>query len=165
MMPLRAARLESVEAGHITLGFAGGWTCRISIVADGVGRVLFTPAAGLREARTWAVTPADLPAVGYGGLDRASLFAASKGFVSHVDASLTLSSEKLRVHVTLEPFALTWEQLDGASWLTCCADRASYAYAEAAKSGSIVHWQARDEHDQYFGLGDKTKNVVRAFWR
>ena len=156
MLPLRAATIESVDAGQITLSFAAGWTCRISIVADGVGRVLFTPAAGLREARTWAIRPADLPTLGFGGLDRASLFAASMGTVSHVDASLTLSSEKLRVHVTLEPFALTWEQFDGASWLACCADRASYAYAAAAKSGSIAHWQARDEQDQYFGLGDKT---------
>ncbi len=37
-----------------------------------------------------------------------------------------------------------------------CADRPTFGYGSATRTGTTGHWQARDEHDQYFGLGDKT---------
>ena len=57
MKPLRKATVVSTEGGRIALAFEGGWTCAVSIVAEGVGRVLFTPPDGLREPRTWAIAP------------------------------------------------------------------------------------------------------------
>ena len=166
MTPLRKASVVSTDGGKISLAFEGGWKCAISIVSEGVGRVLFSPPNGLREPRTWAITPAPLHSSplprGERGQDRATFFASSIATVSRGDSSLTLSSAKLRARVTLEPFALTWEQFDGTAWLACCTDRPSYAYAAGAKSGVITHWQARDEHDQYFGLGDKTGPLNKA---
>ena len=166
MKPLRTATVVSTDVGKIALAVEGGWTCAISIVADGIGRVLFTSPEGLREPRTWAIAPATahpspLPQ-GERGQNRAGLFASSVADVTHVESSLTISSAKLRAEITLEPFTLTWEQFDGKAWLLCCSDRPSYAYAAGAKSGAITHWQTRDGHDQYFGLGDKTGPLNKA---
>jgi alpha-glucosidase len=156
MTPLRKATVVSTDNGRIALAFEGGWTCAVSIVCDGVGRVLFTPPGGLREPRTWAIAPAVSPSPGRRGRSRAALFVTSMGVVAYTGSSLSISSANLRAKITLEPFAISWEQFDGTAWLACCADRASFAYAAGAKSGTIAHWHARDAHDQYFGLGDKT---------
>ena len=166
MTPLRKATVVSTDNGQIALALAGGWTCNVSIVSDGVGRVLFTPPDGLREPRTWAIastTPFTRPLPqAEMGKDRAALFAASAALMSRTDSSISLSSAKLRAHIALEPFAITWEQFDASAWLACCSDRPSYAYAAGAKSGTIAHWQRRDGHDQYFGLGDKTGPLNKA---
>ncbi len=193
MTPLRKASVVSTDDGRVVLSFTGGWTCVISIVNDGIGRVLFTPPAGLREPRTWAIAdlaplprrergwgegeaslqntlggaspapplPNPLPR-GERGQNRATLFAASVASVSRVDSSLWISSPTLRAQISLEPFAITWQQFDGGAWLACCADRPSYAYSAGEKSGTIMHWQARDGDDQYFGLGDKTGPLNKA---
>ena len=191
MTPLRKATVVATKDGQITLAFDGGWTCAVGIVSDGVGRVLFTPPEGLREPRTWAIAPIVFPFPWGGGVRgagrghsselgqaantlfptsspgergqiRATLFAASVGVVTSTDSSLAISNAKLRAKINLDPFAITWEQFDGSAWLACCADRASYAYAAGTKSGAITHWQARDAHDQYFGMGDKTGPLNKA---
>ena len=90
------------------------------------------------------------------------MFPSSQGSATALDSNLSLASPNLRAKITLEPFAITWQQFDGSTWLNCCADRPSYAYAAGAKSGTITHWQARDAHDQYFGLGDKTGPLNKA---
>ena len=198
MTPLRKAALVSTDDGRVVVAFDGGWKCAISIVADGIGRVVFTPPDGLREPRTWAIA-ASFPSPRGGGVsgggdgihaklepspntltppafageglrlspaergqNRAALFPTSHGDVTQYDTALTLTSSNLRATITLSPFAVTWHQFDGTAWLACCADRPSYAYAAGAKSGTVTHWQARDGHDQYFGLGDKTGPLNKA---
>ncbi len=191
MTPLHRAEVRSGNNGIVELTFERGWKCQISIVAEGVGRVFFTPPDGLREEQTWSIAP--LPPGGGGaggegdggvhanvgssshdpplpsplpqgerGRDRAAHFSTSHGVVSHGAETITLSSAKLRAQITLEPFGIIWEQWNGTHWLTCCKDRPTYAYATEKRSGQINHWQSRDEHDQYFGLGDKTGPLNKA---
>jgi alpha-glucosidase len=162
MTPLRRAAIDAIDQACISLSFEGGWTCRIAIVSEGVGRVLFVPPEGLREPRSWAFEPGQPKGSAWQGAQRLKLFPNSIGTVARDGATLTLASGQLRVRVTLEPFGLAWEQWNGRAWLACCSDRPSYAYAAAAKSGAFTHWQARDEHDQYFGLGDKTGPLDKA---
>ena len=160
MTPLRRAEVLRTNDGAVDLGLEGGWNCRVSIVAEGVGRVFFTPPEGLREERTWSIAPlppgggaaggegdggsskhsgspdkrpplpSPLPP-GQRGQDRAALFAQSIGNVSQTDGTLMLSSKKLRAKITLEPFAIIWEQWSGALWLTCCKDRPTYEIGRA----------------------------------
>lgn len=162
MTPLRVAKLLSADASGISLALGLGWTCRVAIVAEGIGRVLFIPPDGLREPRTWAVRQGELPESPWEGADRLGLFPNAVGTISGDPGAPTLTGDRLRVHVTLESFGLAWEQWDGNAWQACCADRATYAYAAAARSGNVAHWQTRDEHDQYFGLGDKTGPLDKA---
>lgn len=162
MTPLRRAEIDSIDQGCISLAFDGGWTCRIAIVSEGVGRVLFVPPEGLREPRTWAIQLEDTEETAWQGSERLKLFRNSIGTVSRDGETVTLASKLLRVCVSIEPFGLAWEQWNGTEWLACCTDRATYAYANAARSGAFTHWQARDENDQYFGLGDKTGALNKA---
>jgi alpha-glucosidase len=157
MRPFRQATLVAAEPGQITVALDAGWQCRICLPAQGVGRVLLLPPDGLREPRTWAIAQAQSPDDPWSGADRLQLFAArTDTTLVQADGTLTLGDARLRVTVTLAPFVLTWEQHDGTQWTRICADRPTFGYGSATRTGTTGHWQARDEHDQYFGLGDKT---------
>ena len=116
MTPLRVASLLQHSNGCVDVSFTSGWRCRISLVTQSIGRVLFTPPDGLREPRTWAIAPTGhVDASDTYGQLRAELFPASVGMVeaSADGRSLRVASGTLRVDIRLEPFALTWEQFDG----------------------------------------------------
>ena len=167
MTPFRQATLQSADTRDVTLALDGGWRCRVSLVAPGIGRVLLLPPEGLREPRTWAVVNepggAGQGSDAWQGSDRLQLHAnAAAANLSQDGACITLADTLLRVQITLSPFGLRWEQWSGNEWQFCCADRPTFAYASAARSGTTGHWQQRDELDQYYGLGDKTGPLNKA---
>ena len=162
MKPFRRAALESADAHGVTVTLDAGWQARVAIVAPGIGRVLLLPPGGLREPHTWAVFDGQARDP-WQGAGRAQLFGtAPAAALTQQAGQITLSDAQLRVHITLAPFGLHWEQCSGSEWQFCCADRPSFGYASAARSGLTGHWQQRDEHDQYFGLGDKTGPLNKA---
>jgi alpha-glucosidase len=156
MRPLRTAQLTDSANGRALLALEGGWRCEVSLPGDGVGRVLWHPPDGLREPRTWAIAPPSGADVPWEGRARASLFDSSAAKVEKHHGSVALTSSALRAHVRFAPFGIEWQQRVGERWLTCCADRPTYAYAASERGTRVVHTMARDAHDQYFGLGDKT---------
>ena len=156
MTPLRRAELLACEPGRVELNLAHGWRARVTLLAGAVGRFGLLPPTGRREPRTWALDPeARFPLE---GRSCEKLFAHDpQTRVEHGPQGVTLVGERLRARIALDPFGITWEQRDAAGeWQFCCADRASYAYATSPRSGTLYHWQRRDTHDRYFGLGDKT---------
>ena len=162
MTPFRSAALEHADGHGAVLALDAGWRARVALVAPGVGRVLLLPPAGLREPHTWAVIDGQ-PRDPWRGADRSALFpAAPEATLTRDPAGLTLADDQLRVHIATDPFVLTWEQWDGSTWQRCCTDRPTFGYGSAQRSGLTGHWQRRDEHDQYFGLGDKTGPLNKA---
>ena len=162
MTPFRRAALHSADARGVTLTLDAGWQARVALVAPGIGRVLLTPPAGLREPRTWSVIDGQARDPWHGA-DRLALFAnAADATLTQDGDTVTLADALLRVRITLEPFGLRWEQWNGSAWQFCCADRPTFGYGSAARSGLFGHWQQRDEHDQYYGLGDKTGPLDKA---
>ncbi len=162
MTPFRHAKLESADPRGVVLGLDGGWRMRVALVAPGVGRTLLLPATGLREPHTWSVIDGQARDP-WQGAARSALFAdAPAATLTRSGDSITLADELLRVHIALSPPRLTWEQWNGSGWQTCCTDRPTFGYGSAARSGLTGHWQQRDEHDQYFGLGDKTGPLNKA---
>jgi alpha-glucosidase len=156
LSPLRKASLLKAGDGSVELQLERGWRARVSILDAHTGRFTLLPPEGFREPRTWALDPEGQYPLE--GRQRESLFAADASATITQDAhALTLAGASLRARITLDPFGITWEQRDAAgAWAFCCADRASYAYGTSDKSGTLHHWQRRDAHDRYFGLGDKT---------
>jgi alpha-glucosidase len=159
MRPFRQAALHHADADGVVLVLDSGWRCRIAIVAPGIGRMLMLPPEGLREPRSWAIVDGQ-ERDPWQGAGRLTLFAnAVPATLTRNANSILLSDALLRVHITLAPLKLRWEQRQGDTWQLCCADRPTFGYASSARgggSGLTGHWQQRDEHDQYFGLGDKT---------
>jgi alpha-glucosidase len=158
MTPLRKATLVSMAAGLVDLQLERGWRARVMLLDGHTGRVSLLPPDGWREPRTWALDPSGV--YPHEGRRRDDLFAPdASASAADEDSAIVLASAHLRARVALEPFAVTWQQLDAAGvWQTCAADRAdSYAYAASARTGTLWHWQQRaPAHDRYFGLGDKT---------
>jgi alpha-glucosidase len=155
MKPFRTAALDRADERGVMLTLDDGWRCRVTLVGAGVGRTLLLPPRGLREPRTWSTVDPQ----GHDpwlGADRWRLFDGATATLVRDGDVLSLAGDALRVQITLAPFGLCWEQWSGSGWQRICADRPTYAYGSAARSGVSGHWQQRDEHDQYFGLGDKT---------
>jgi alpha-glucosidase len=158
MTPLRKATLLSMAAGAIELQLERGWCARVTLIDAHTGRVTLLPPDGFREPRTWALDPGgQFPLE---GRKRAELFAPDASASATRDgAALLLAGTQLRAHIALDPFAVTWQQLDAqGQWQFCCGDRdESYAYGVSERSGMLTHWQRRQPGRQrYFGLGDKT---------
>ena len=162
MRPFRRAALERADAQGVILALDAGWRASVAIVAPGIGRVLLLPPTGLREPRSWSIVDGQArdPCR---GADRQTMFAQAAAATLTQDAHrLSLADSQLRVTITLEPFGLRWEQWSGSAWQFCCTDRPTFGYGSALRSGLSGHWQQRDEHDQYFGLGDKTGPLNKA---
>jgi alpha-glucosidase len=158
MTPLRKATLLSMSAGAIELQLERGWRARVSMTDARTGRFTLLPPDGFREPRTWALDPAgQFPLE---GRRRDGLFTPDASASATRDGeALLLAGTHLRARIVLDPFAVSWQQLDAqGQWQFCCGDRdESYAYGVSARSGTLTHWQQRDPaHDRYFGLGDKT---------
>lgn len=158
MTPLRKASLLSMAAGAVELQLERGWRARVSMVDGHTGRFTLLPPDGFREPRTWALDPSG--AFPLEGRRRDGLFAPDASATAAQDgAALTLAGSHLRARIALDPFAVTWQQLDAqGQWQFCCGDRdESYAYGVSERSGTLHHWQRRDPaQERYFGLGDKT---------
>jgi alpha-glucosidase len=162
MTPFRHATLQSANARGVTLALEHGWQCRVALVGAGIGRVLLLPPGGLREPRTWSIVDPRRHDP-WQGADRLRLFtSAADARLTQGSNGITLADAQLRVRIALAPFGLRWEQWNGSDWQYCCADRPTFGYGSAARSGLTGHWQQRDEQDQYYGLGDKTGPLNKA---
>jgi alpha-glucosidase len=158
MLALRTAQLIEAADGRAVCDLERGWRCEVALLDDGLGRVLWHPPGGLREPRTWAIAAGLAGDVPWEGRLRAELFAtrARDATVTREGGVATIATASLRAQVRLEPFGIDWQQPVAGGWVTCSADRPTYAYAVSEHGTRIVHSAARDAHDQYFGLGDKT---------
>jgi alpha-glucosidase len=156
MTPLRRAELLRAEGGCVELRLALGWRARVMLIDAGTGRFSLLPPPGWREPRTWALDPQRVFPLEGRRRDELQATDPAATIVQEAGA-ITLANARLRARIGLEPFGITWEQCDAAgAWHFACGDRESYAYAVSERSGTIHHWQRRDTHDRYFGLGDKT---------
>jgi len=157
MIPVRQATLESLDDARAVFALEHGWRCEVRLLEAGLGRMLWHPPDGMREPRTWAIATG-VDEVPWSGRDRVGLagFAADTCRCDDGGDVVTLATERLRAAIRLAPFGIAWQQLVGGEWITCCADRPTYAYAAGQRTARIVHSMVRDAQDQYFGLGDKT---------
>ena len=158
MIPLRQATVESRCTRHAPCSrssTAGGAKC--GCWKRGSAAMLWHPPDGLREPRTWAIATG-VDEVPWSGRERVGLDGFAAGTCQCDDGGdvVMLTTDRLRAVIRLAPFGIAWQQSVGGGWITFCADRPTYAYAAGQRTPRVVHSQARDAHDQYFGLGDKT---------
>lgn len=138
----------------VELDCGDGLRCQILVPALGFVRVVFIPAGGFRQDRSWMVSAGgmDVPWEGRGRLDPGDAAPPPFAF-EQVDGGITLRSEEFSLEIALSPFALRWRRPDGSLF---AADRASRAYAFGRHRPTLLHAMARHPEDRYYGLGDKT---------
>jgi len=158
MLALRTAQLIEAAAGRAMFQLERGWRCELALLDDGLGRVLWHPPGGFREPRTWSIAAGLGGDVPWEGRLRSEVFAtrARDAVVTRHASIVAIATPSLRAQATLDPFRIDWQQRAAGEWVTCSGDRPTYAYAVSERGTRIVHSAARDAHDQYFGLGDKT---------
>lgn len=153
MRPVRRAAAWRPMPHGVELECGGGLLCRVSLLADRLGRVLFLQGGAVRQPRTWMVPAPGTPDTPWEGRDRLDdgVWGTADIERSGPDG-LTLSRGRLSVRVTPDPFRLDW-LWDGQVFL---ADRPAAAYAFAQRTGALAHHAVRHPADRYYGLGDKT---------
>ena len=153
MKPLGRATPGARAADHLRFDFDSGWQCRLYVLRQGVGRVVFLRNGTLKEPRTWMVTTdgVDVPWQGRDRLDVAA-FAPPALDATPSAAGVVVTAGRLSIDVTLDPFGLAWS-IDGQRF---AEDRRTYAYGASDRDPRLHHFMVRDATDQYFGLGDKT---------
>jgi len=154
MRSIAKARLARKLERGIELDCGEGLACRVLLPAPGFVRVVFIPASGFRQGRSWMVSLGadDVP---WEGRDRLDLGGdAPVPFeLASAENRVTLHSEGISLEIALSSLALHWRRPDGALF---ASDRASRAYAFGQHQPSLLHAMARHPEDRYYGLGDKT---------
>src|SRR5438477_5681350 len=153
MQRLVNATFAGRSTDSVRLDFESGWQCRIFVLADDLVRILFLRNETLKEPRTWMVAPGsvDVPWEGRDRLDVTGFSRPAFG-ITERDGEITLTTAKLSVAVTLQPFGVRWSTGEKVF----AADRSTYSYQWSERSGVVRHSMARALTDRYFGLGDKT---------
>jgi alpha-glucosidase len=156
MKPLRTARVERLDAEGAVLALDMGWRARVTLPAGRYGRIVLLPPEGYREPRSWAIAHGrDVPWEGRGRDDTTGI-PPSAGTFEQLGNAIALRADEVAATVRLDPFGVDWQVRVGDAWHVVASDRGSYAYAVATRGTHIVHSATRDEHDHYYGLGDKT---------
>ena len=153
MRPIQAAALLHATPHGVLLACGDAGTCRISLLPDGVARVLFTRPDGLRQKRTWMVPAPGAPDTPWEGRDRLDETAWPVPTIDRDPDGLTLRTDKVGVRIRLDPFGLQWLLPDGRVFL---ADRPSAPVMLAQRTDALAHYVVRHPADRYHGLGDKT---------
>ncbi len=153
MRPIGGARFAGRSAHFVRFDLDSGWSCQLFVLADDLVRVLLLRNDTFKEPRTWMIAPGDVD-VPWEGRDRrdVSVFPSPPFSVVDDERAVTLTTARLTVTVTLQPFGLQW-LADGKSF---AADRATYAYQWSERNNIVRHYMARAQADRFFGLGDKT---------
>jgi alpha-glucosidase len=154
MKSIATAKVTGRLDHGIELDCGDGLRCRVLLPGPGFARVVFLPARGFRERRSWMVCAGGVD-VPWEGRDRLDLGtgAAPQFTVEEADDRVTLRGEAFSVEIGLTPLALRWNLHDGRLFAT---DRANRAYAFGQRQPSLLHAMARHPDDRYYGLGDKT---------
>ncbi len=152
MKPVRTASLIEATTHGVLLDCGGGISCRVSLLQEDLGRVVYLRDGTLAQGRTWAVPAfgaADVPWEGRDKLDESS-WPGAAAVLSDRGHEIILTTSAMVVTVALNPFAITWALPDGRVFARERAQATSFGAAR------IHHHFVRDIRDRYYGLGDKT---------
>jgi alpha-glucosidase len=192
---MKALEVQSagVQAQSLVCHLKEGGSLTVRLLGGSLARVTLKPAQGFKEPRTWAIAP--LPSmpgaeglkaasssplthdVPWQGRERESLEGFDLPSIQVNEATLSLSTQRLRVDLQTHPLRLSWHDarvkpvLDSAQATTpsasaasslIAADRVTSGYMSEQRTGAVRHYLERvvgKDHtavERHYGLGDKT---------
>ncbi|MGG4348814.1 glycoside hydrolase family 31 protein [Bacillus licheniformis] len=134
---------------------------KIFILEEDIIRILLTEGEALTLEKTWSVAPGqiDVPWEGRHRLDMSGFTLPQYEFQQVKDVFI-VKTGKVKLHVQLNGFRISWFYHNGSEWINVANDRQTQGYNfEGAFGKGVYHYLQRDVQEQYFGFGEKTGNV------
>ena len=155
--------LSSVEANHLTLRSAEGHVSHLFVLEDDILRIMVLPQGRLRSPRSWSVSPGqeDVPATGRDRFDLTG-FSLPDYLLDQSPGQLVVTTQQLRLTVTLAGLRCRWENRVAGEWRAAAADRATQSYNFGWWDQRVYHYLKRDPDEKYFGLGERAGTSDRA---
>jgi alpha-glucosidase len=139
-----------------------GDLAHLFVLEPDIVRVLALPGGRLDQPRTWAIAPGldDTPLE---GRDRFDLTGFSlPAFALEIDEThLRLSTDRIRLSLTLDGFFCAWSIRVGEAWVPVARDRPTQAYNWGFWDEKIYHYLRREPGERYYGLGERTGDMDR----
>ncbi len=160
MKTLKRWSLADADKHHIALQVDGRHLFCLYILEAGLFRVVVKREGQYAIDRTWSIAPEqDVP---WEGRSRESLSGFSlPGFtLTEQGEQLIVATEQLRVTIH-QPLWLEWHYRHNDEWRPLASDRATGAYQLNAHGDGVAHYQRRMNDDRYYGLGEKSGDLLR----
>jgi alpha-glucosidase len=156
-----AMRFEGQDGPRLAFAAREGpGRAELTLLEDDVVRLRWYPTGAPRVTRTWAVV-GRAGDVGHEGRERAdlSVFTCPEPRVEVGEERVVIEGARVRVEVTLDPFALRYRLPDGSVVLE---DHPELAYRRAGDEGrGVRHTLRRDPREVFLGLGEASGGIDR----
>ena len=155
--------LVSADSNHLVLRSAEGHVSHLFVLEDDIIRVMVLPEGKLRAPCSWSVSPGE-EAVPVSGRDRFDLtgFALPNYVLHQSPGELVLTTQQLRLTVTLAGLHCRWDNRIDGEWRAAAADRSTQSYNFGWWDQRVYHYLRRDPDEKYFGLGERAGTSDRA---
>lgn len=154
--------LSHLDGNHLTLRSAEGHVAHVFVLEHDIVRVMLLPGGHLSLPRTWAIAPGQED-VAREGRDRFDLdgFSLPSFGLEHAEGTLVLTTDRIRLRITLSGFRCHWERHVGGAWLPAASDRYTQAYNFGWWDARVYHYLTREQDEMYFGLGERAGDSNR----
>ena len=155
--------LVSSVGNHLVLRSPEGHVGHVFVLEDDIIRVMVLPEGRLRCPRSWSVCPGeeDMPATGRDRFDLTG-FALPDYALHHSPGQVVMTTQQLRLTVTLTGLHCRWENRISGEWRAAAADRSTQSYNFGWWDQRVHHYLKRDPDEKYFGLGERAGTSDRA---
>jgi alpha-glucosidase len=155
--------LAGADSNHLVLHSPEGHVAHVFVLEEDILRVMVLPEGKLRAPRGWSVSPGeeDIPASGRDRFDLAG-FALPNYVLDQGPGKLVLTTQQLRLTVTLAGLHCRWENRIDGEWRAAAADRATQSYNFGWWDQRVYHYLERGPDEKYFGLGERAGTSDRA---
>ena len=149
--------LVSADSNHLVLRSAEGHVSHLFVLEDDIIRVMVLPEGKLRAPCSWSVSPGE-EAVPVSGRDRFDLtgFALPNYVLHQSPGELVLTTQQLRLTVTLAGLHCRWDNRIDGEWRAAAADRSTQSYNFGWWDQRVYHHLERAPDEKYFGLDRKS---------
>ena len=155
--------LQSQSGHHLVLSSPAGAVAHVWVLEEDIVRVLVLPQGRLNMPRSWTVAPGleNLPVEGRDRFDLGG-FSLPTFELTQGDGQLRITTNAIRLTITLDGFFCRWEGHHHGQWRQTAADRPTQSYNFGWWDERIYHYLKRAPGEAYFGLGERAGDANRA---
>jgi alpha-glucosidase len=162
MHPLSGARLAQANSHAVEMSLDHGYALTLYGLDSHHARLLITRPEGLRQSRTWSLSPEiahDGEADALAGRDRRDVsgFAGAELAVAEDAGAITVSAALWQARIARGMLRIDWffRASEQEAFAPVLSDRETQAYWFDRRSPRLKHYLKRDLAERYYGFGDK----------